>query len=158
MDRYKDRNNRRKGNQMSKLCTMKTPKKDYVRACGAQPWPPSDHRFNLMHQELYCTAWLPSTPSGLTQKSLRPVAVAEAKAAPDTAPVPVSVKLYVSLLFWPIGWKRNKGIFDSRDALSICEEATMGPMRRAKKRTSKAKYSVAYRQTRLFLSFDCFME
>ena len=67
------------------------------------------------------------------------VFVAEAAAPLLSAPVPVSVKFLVSLLFWLIGWKSCIGILFSRLGVRIFEPATIGPTRRATKRISNAK-------------------
>lgn len=42
--------------------------------------------------------------------------------------------------------------------LRIIDPATIGPTIRARATISMTKYKTAYRQTRLFLSFDCFIE
>jgi hypothetical protein len=92
-----------------------------------------------------------------------PVAVVEAVVeAPPTSPVPVAFVPVVSLLFKPVGWKRYM-ILDGSFVklvvfLRIMDPATIGPTSRARAMISMTKYKTAYRQTRLFLSFDCFIE
>jgi len=90
--------------------------------------------------------------------ALATTALVDAAAPVDTAPVPVSVLLRVSLLFWPIGWNSSWGILLIKLSVKTFLPATIGPTIRARKRTSKMKYKIPYLQTRLFRSFDCFIE
>jgi hypothetical protein len=87
-----------------------------------------------------------------------PEAVVDAAAFP----VPVAFVPCVSLLFNPTGCIRYINLELSEVRLlvlsRILDPATMGPISKARAMTSIRKYKTAYRQTRLFLSFDCFVE
>ncbi len=89
-----------------------------------------------------------------------PVAVPVAEAMLLAAPVPVSVRFRVSLLFRPVGWNKYWGsLFSTLESIeAMLVPATIGPTIRAIAITSRTKYKIAYRQTRLLRSFDCFIE